>query len=72
MRINKIRDMSDAELATTLGALRRELFNLRFQLATRQLKNTARVKEVRHDIARVLTIEHERAMGLALKKQEVK
>ena len=72
MRINKIRDMSDAELATTLATLRRELFNLRFQLATRQLKNTARVKEVRHDIARVLTIGHERAMGLALKKQEVK
>ncbi|MDO9100101.1 MAG: 50S ribosomal protein L29 [Caldisericota bacterium] len=72
MRINKIRDMSDAELATTLATLRRELFNLRFQLATRQLKNTARVKEVRHDIARVLTIEHERAMGLAVKKQEVK
>ena len=72
MRINKIRDMADAELATTLATLRRELFNLRFQLATRQLKNTARVKVVRHDIARVLTVQHERTMGLAVKKQEVK
>ncbi|MCX6087068.1 MAG: 50S ribosomal protein L29, partial [Caldiserica bacterium] len=44
----------------------------RFQLATRQLKNTARVKEVRHDIAKILTVEHERTMGLASKKQEVK
>ncbi|RIE08240.1 50S ribosomal protein L29 [Candidatus Cryosericum odellii] len=72
MRINKVRDMSDAELKVNMENLRRELFNLRFQLATRQLKNTARVKEVRHDIAKILTVEHERTMGLALKKQEVK
>jgi large subunit ribosomal protein L29 len=64
--------MSDAELKVNMENLRRELFNLRFQLATRQLKNTARVKEVRHDIAKILTVEHERTMGLALKKQEVK
>jgi len=72
MRINKVRDMSDAELKVNMDNLHRELFNLRFQLATRQLKNTARVKEVRHDIAKILTVEHERTMGLALKKQEVK
>ena len=72
MRINKVRDMSDAELRVNMENLRRELFNLRFQLATRQLKNTARVKEVRHDIAKILTVEHERIMGLASKKQEVK
>jgi large subunit ribosomal protein L29 len=72
MRITKVRDMSDAELKVSMENLRRELFNLRFQLATRQLKNTARVKEVRHDIAKILTVEHERTMGLALKKQEVK
>jgi large subunit ribosomal protein L29 len=72
MRINKVRDMSDAELKVSMENLRRELFNLRFQLATRQLKNTSRVKEVRHDIAKILTVEHERTMGLALKKQEVK
>jgi large subunit ribosomal protein L29 len=64
--------MSDAELKVNMENLHRELFNLRFQLATRQLKNTARVKEVRHDIAKILTVEHERTMGLALKKQEVK
>ena len=72
MRITKVRDMSDAELKVNMENLHRELFNLRFQLATRQLKNTARVKEVRHDIAKILTVEHERTMGLALKKQEVK
>lgn len=72
MRINKVRDMSDAELKVTMENLRQELFNLRFQLATRQLKNTARVKEVRRDIAKILTVEHERTMGFASKKQEVK
>ncbi len=71
MRISKVRDMSDVELKATMENLRRELFNLRFQLATRQLKNTARVREVRHDIAKILTVEHERSMGLASKKQEV-
>ncbi|HEY9093423.1 MAG TPA: 50S ribosomal protein L29 [Candidatus Cryosericum sp.] len=72
MKISKVRDMSDAELKLTMENLRRELFNLRFQLATRQLKNTARVKEVRHDIAKILTVEHERSMGLASKNGEVK
>lgn len=72
MKISKVRDMSDAELKLTMESLRRELFNLRFQLATRQLKNTARVKEVRHDIAKILTVEHERSMGLASKNGEVK
>lgn len=71
MRISKVRDMSDVELKAAMENLRRELFNLRFQLATRQLKNTARVREVRHDIAKILTVEHERSMGLASKKQEV-
>jgi large subunit ribosomal protein L29 len=44
------------ELATRLGDSRRELFNLRFQLATGQLDNPARVGQVRHDVARILTV----------------
>jgi len=44
------------ELATRLGDARRELFNLRFQLATGQLDNPARVPAVRHDVARILTV----------------
>ena len=44
------------ELATRLGDARRELFNLRFQLATGQLDNPARVSQVRHDVARILTV----------------
>jgi large subunit ribosomal protein L29 len=44
------------ELSTRLGDSRRELFNLRFQLATGQLDNPARVGQVRHDVARILTV----------------
>jgi large subunit ribosomal protein L29 len=44
------------ELAARLGDSRRELFNLRFQLATGQLDNPARLGQVRHDIARMLTV----------------
>jgi large subunit ribosomal protein L29 len=44
------------ELASRLGDARRELFNLRFQLATGQLDNPARVGHVRHDVARILTV----------------
>jgi large subunit ribosomal protein L29 len=44
------------ELATRLGDARRELFNLRFQLATGQLDNPARVAQVKHDVARILTV----------------
>jgi large subunit ribosomal protein L29 len=44
------------ELGARLGDARRELFNLRFQLATGQLDNPARVGQVRHDVARILTV----------------
>jgi large subunit ribosomal protein L29 len=48
--------LDDDELATRLGDARRELFNLRFQLATGQLDNPARMGQVRHDVARILTV----------------
>ena len=48
------------ELSTRLGDARRELFNLRFQLATGQLDNPARIGQVRHDVARMLTVLRER------------
>ena len=47
-----------------LRALREELFNLRFQLAVRQLDNPMRVRRVRKDIARVMTIQRERQLNL--------
>jgi len=48
------------ELGSRLGDSRRELFNLRFQLATGQLDNPARIGQVRHEVARILTVLRER------------
>ncbi len=50
-----VTDQSDNELAESLDDAKRELFNLRFQLATGQLENTARIKAVRKQVARINT-----------------
>ncbi len=50
-----ITDISDAELVSMLHTSKKELFNLRFQLATGQLDNTARLKQVKRDVARAKT-----------------
>lgn len=55
MKMTEIRELSDEELTKKLEDGRAELFNLRFQMATSQLDNTARVKTVKRDIARVQT-----------------
>ena len=60
MSTKELRDLSIEELCTREGELRQELMNLRFQHATRQLENTARMPAVRRDIARVLTLLRER------------
>lgn len=55
MKYQDIRELSNEELAQKLEDGRAELFNLRFQMATSQLDNTARVTQVKRDIARVQT-----------------
>jgi large subunit ribosomal protein L29 len=62
MKVKDIRDLSSAELQQKLDALKDELFNLRFQLATGQLENPMRIREVRATIARIKTIVREREM----------
>ncbi len=52
--------MSPEELDTKLNDLKRELFNLRFQLAVHQLDNPHKIAEVKHDIARVMTVIREK------------
>ena len=52
---------TDAQLATQLGELTREQFNLRFQAATNQLETPSRVREVRRTIARIKTLQNQRA-----------
>jgi large subunit ribosomal protein L29 len=56
MKAAELREMPDDELLARLESLKEELFNLRFQSATGQLDNPMRIKDVRHDVARVLTI----------------
>ena len=54
--VEDLKNKSDAELAQDLVSAKKELFNLRFQNATNQLDNTARIKEVRRNIARINTV----------------
>ena len=56
--------LDDAGLAEFVANARQEVFNLRFQLATGQLENTARVKEAKRDLARGLTVARERGVEL--------
>jgi large subunit ribosomal protein L29 len=58
-----LRVKSDDQLAGDLAELKREAFNLRFQAATNQLERPARIKEVRRDIARIKTLQGERALA---------
>jgi large subunit ribosomal protein L29 len=56
MKAIELRDKKTAELKKIILDLRKELFNLRFQASSAQLKNTARVRQVRRDIARIKTV----------------
>ena len=56
---------SDDQLSESLGNLKREQFNLRFQAATSQLEKPSRVREVRKDIARIKTVQAQRASTAA-------
>jgi large subunit ribosomal protein L29 len=58
---------TDDQLATQLGELKREQFNLRFQSATNQLEKPSRVREVRRTIARIKTLQNDRARAEAAK-----
>ena len=64
MRAKELRELSDEELTKRLAESREELFNLRFQAATGALDNTARLGLAKRDIARILTIQAQRANSL--------
>jgi large subunit ribosomal protein L29 len=63
MDATELRGKTPDELRMQLTALKKEAFNLRFQQATSQLENTARMRSVRRDVARVMTILNEKARG---------
>ncbi len=64
-KIEDLRQKSDDQLDEELTTLKREQFNLRFQAASSQLERPARIKEVRRDIARIKTLQGERARDAA-------
>lgn len=65
MKAKEIRELTTAEIEQNVKSLKEELFNLRFQLATGQLENTARIREVRKSIARMKTVVREREIGVS-------
>jgi large subunit ribosomal protein L29 len=65
MKAADLRDKTPDQLREELAALKKEAFNLRFQAATGQLENTARMRAVKRDVARVKTIINEKAASAA-------
>ncbi|MDO4396606.1 MAG: 50S ribosomal protein L29 [Clostridia bacterium] len=62
MELNKMRQMTEIELAAELDKMKKELFNLRFQHVTGQLENPVKMREVKRNIARVKTIMREKEL----------
>lgn len=71
MKASEIREKSQVELEEELSGLKSELFKLRFQLATNQLDNPMKLKEVKKDIARVKTVIRERELGISIQSVNV-
>ncbi len=63
MKADSMRDMSIDQIEDQVDKLKKEQFNLRFQLASGQLENTSRVRAVRRDIARLLTVARSKRAG---------
>lgn len=69
MKASEIRERTQSELIKELGELKSELFKLRFQLATNQLENPMKLKDVKKSIARVKTVMREREIKEKRNKQ---
>lgn len=65
MKANEIRELTTTEIEQKVKSLKEELFNLRFQLATGQLENTARIREVKKSIARMKTVMRQRELEVS-------
>jgi large subunit ribosomal protein L29 len=69
MKPSQVRALTDVQIESTLTELHEEWRNLRFQEAVGQLSDTARIRTIRKDIARIVTIQHERQMDAALQAE---
>ena len=67
MKPSQVRALTDAQIDTTLTELHEEWRNLRFQEAVGQLTDNARIGTIRKDIARIITIQHERRLDAAVR-----
>ena len=67
-QIDELKSRTDDQLVEQLAELKREQFNLRFQAATNQIEKPSRVREVRRTIARIRTLQNERARAGATKE----
>ncbi|ANS75992.1 50S ribosomal protein L29 [Paenibacillus yonginensis] len=65
MKANELRNLTTAEIEQKIAGFKEELFNLRFQLATGQLDNPTRIRDVRREIARAKTVLRERELGIS-------
>ena len=72
MKGGQVHDLADDQVVEFIGTARQEIFNLRFQHATGQLENTARLKTAKRDLARGLTVAHQRGIDVEaeLRRQE--
>ena len=68
IQIDELKTRTDDQLVEQLAELKREQFNLRFQAATNQIEKPSRVREVRRTIARIRTLQNERARSVADKE----
>ncbi|MBD3882566.1 50S ribosomal protein L29 [Phormidium tenue FACHB-886] len=64
-KISEFRELSDQEVSDQIASTKKELFQLRFQKATRQLENSHQFKHLRHKLAQLMTIERERQIQSA-------
>ena len=64
MKSQEVHDLADPQLVEAVGNARQALFALRFQHATGQLENTARLKHAKQDLARALTVAHQRGIDV--------
>jgi large subunit ribosomal protein L29 len=70
-KISELRDLSDQELQDQIAESKKQLFDLRFQQATRRLEKTHQFKHTRHRLAQLLTVERERQLVAAANPQSV-
>jgi len=70
MKAIELRQFSYQELGDKLDEAKEELFNLRFQIATNQLDNTTRMRDVRREIARIYTVRREQELAAYYREQE--